>query len=148
MPQGSLPTLCTEHRDKETCPCFHSTGEWKIDCVECKQLWHLSCVGLKGLTDKAIPKLLQWKCPLCFVPPRPPPDLNCDVAVCHVCKDTLAIQQANNLLERTILQEHTAKMAEICETVNNNKLVELKETVEKLNQEEESKITIFKDLSK
>ena len=49
-----LPSLSDKHRNKSSCPCNQSLGCWKIDCSKCGQLWHVDCVGLKGLDDKII----------------------------------------------------------------------------------------------
>ena len=58
----------------EKCPCGESQGDyWKITCIECSQMWHTICVGLKGLAnfDKGqVEELLtEWVCPLCYVLP-------------------------------------------------------------------------------
>ena len=58
----------------EKCPCGESQGDyWKITCIECTQMWHTVCVGLKGLAkfDKGQVEevLTEWVCPLCYVLP-------------------------------------------------------------------------------
>ena len=41
--------------------------EVSVECDTCGQFWHLSCVGLKGLTEEMAKSLERWDCPNCFV---------------------------------------------------------------------------------
>ena len=50
----------------ESCPCDKSLGKKFIKCTDCLTEWHLECVGLKGITEGALSKLLLWKCVLCM----------------------------------------------------------------------------------
>ena len=51
---------------RESCPCANNLGKKYIKCTDCSTEWHLECVGLKGITDGALSKLLLWKCVLCM----------------------------------------------------------------------------------
>ena len=110
---GEPPNLKQDHRDRSSCPCNQptNTGKWKIDCVKCGQFWHIDCVGLKGLTDKNINKLTEYKCPFCYV--APVPTLQYDEDVCFVCRNTLVLQKANNLHEATITTQKLKQSEDI-----------------------------------
>ena len=43
-----------------------------INCKneDCKQKWHLTCVGLEGITERILNNLTSWKCPFCFTLPQ------------------------------------------------------------------------------
>ena len=58
--------------DKNTCPCEEEQTDRYvlfIKCAKCSQKWHIKCVGLDNITDKALQKLTKWNCPLCYVLP-------------------------------------------------------------------------------
>ena len=61
--------------DPGKCPCNKSTGDYMIDCSSCHQFWHLSCVCLDGLVTKEVNKLMNWKCPFCYVSQVPTTDI-------------------------------------------------------------------------
>ena len=94
------------HRNRKDCPCGKSTaaGVWLIDCAKCHQYWHLDCVGLNGLGKKDINRLVDYLCPLCYVPPVPTSSiqLKADLNLCYFCKNTLTLQRANSLAETVI----------------------------------------------
>ena len=92
------------HRNHKECPCGKS-GEaecWMIDCSKCHQFWHVDCVSLNGLGEKAINKLVDYLCPFCYVPPVPISYAQFDTDVCLFCRSTLTLQMANNLTETAI----------------------------------------------
>jgi hypothetical protein len=85
LPSGLMPTIRTDHRNKDKCPCNKSViSSWKLDCHKCHQYWHADCMGLGGLTEKEINKLTQWSCPFCWISPIS--TFSSDVSVCHVCR--------------------------------------------------------------
>lgn len=51
------------------CPCSLPPlkNSVPITCSTCQQEWHSTCVNLSGITQAAVKKLTQWKCPKCFV---------------------------------------------------------------------------------
>ena len=52
--QVEPPRISKNGRCLSSCPCNQSNpSDWKIDCSSCGQLWHLDCVGLKGLSKAA-----------------------------------------------------------------------------------------------
>ena len=58
------------------CPCGLSSGgkAWILKCTTCNQMWHNSCVNLKGDLPKSIVNQLDhWQCPWCFTCPFEPP---------------------------------------------------------------------------
>lgn len=56
--------------DKDKCPCqISNKASYKLICSCCEQTWHTHCLGLKGLGDKSIKALTEWKCPFCYVLP-------------------------------------------------------------------------------
>ena len=115
-PSGDLPAMITSHRNCNACPCKQSTGDWLIDCSSCSQFWHADCVGLKGLDEKEINKLLYWKCPFCYKPPFPTSDTNSDVDVCHICRNTVVLQKTNNLFELALADENSKKVQAIVDS--------------------------------
>ena len=41
--------------DDSPCPCkLSDLTSWKLSCTKCKQLWHSSCVNLKGVSEEFI----------------------------------------------------------------------------------------------
>ena len=43
------------------CPCNDYLGEeLSIECESCKKYWHLSCVGLRGLSEEMVSALENW----------------------------------------------------------------------------------------
>jgi hypothetical protein len=92
-PSRPMPIIRTEHRNKEKCPCNKSfKSSWILDCHKCHQYWHADCMGLGGLSEKEINKFTQWSRPFCWVSPISTLDM--DVHVCHVCRNTLSLQQS------------------------------------------------------
>ncbi len=53
------------------CPCYQTTtkNSVMIACIKCTQAWHVGCVNLTGLTQAPVKKLVNWKCPRCFIFP-------------------------------------------------------------------------------
>ena len=55
---------------EDNCVCgVYLPNEVSIGCESCEAYWHLSCVGLKGLTEEMAEVLENWECPRCFVSP-------------------------------------------------------------------------------
>ena len=53
------------------CPCnVYVAEEISVKCDECGKFWHLCCVGLSGLTEDCVEKLVKWSCPDCFFTPH------------------------------------------------------------------------------
>ena len=56
--------------DKNICPCEDILRNvLYITCVKCEQKWHVRCVGLEGITEAPLKKLLHWNCHLCYIFP-------------------------------------------------------------------------------
>ena len=57
-------------KNKKHCPCGLSTGgeSWLLTCLDCKQVWHNTCAGLKADFTKAVldSLLKTWQCPWCY----------------------------------------------------------------------------------
>ena len=133
-PIGPLPVVSTAHRDLSKCPCDQSKSSWKIDCSKCKQFWHVNCLGLNGLNEKSYNKLAEYLCPFCYVAPIP--TLPSEVDVCHICRNTLALQQSNSLQEISLASSKMKSMETFCETVKNidfDSLATQLGTIESLN---------------
>ena len=92
----SSPASNDENEAK--CPCGgeDTTSLW-IFCDDCSQWLHCNCVGLKGLNNRALQSLSEWKCPKCIVSPYVSGD-DCSeevttkgdlTAVCSVLKDAM-----------------------------------------------------------
>ena len=63
------------------CVCgVYLSDEVSIGCEGCELYWHLSCVGLKGLTEEMASVLEHWECPKCFVCPLLEPEKVADTA--------------------------------------------------------------------
>ena len=63
------------------CVCgVYLPDEVSIGCEGCELYWHLSCVGLKGLTEEMASVLEHWECPKCFVCPLVEPEKVADTA--------------------------------------------------------------------
>ena len=59
-----------EESPEDNCVCgVYLPDEVSIGCEGCEVYWHLSCVGLKGLTEEMVKLLEHWECPKCFVCP-------------------------------------------------------------------------------
>ena len=72
MDDKSSNDIEKKQNDLEKCPCGQSNqSSYKLNCtrVDCRQSWHLDCVGLKGLPKPSIVKLEHWLCPFCYVLP-------------------------------------------------------------------------------
>ena len=61
----------TPNPDSHTsCPCGKSIpGDYKVDCSSCDLIWHATCLTMKGLTDKMIKRMIDYKCPRCWTHP-------------------------------------------------------------------------------
>ena len=135
-PSTPMPIIRTEHRNKEKCPCNKSVkSSWKLDCHKCHQYWHADCMGLGGLSEKEINKLTQWSCPFCWVSPIS--TLDTDVHVCHVCRNTLSLQQSNLEFEASIAHEKLKNVSKCCnliELINFNDLGKNIDTIAQFDQ--------------
>ena len=105
-----MPEFSSDHRPKDECPCGVSKPKtWMIDCSKCLQHWHLECVSLNGLGKGEINKLIDYLCPLCYVPPIKIDSPN-NPDVCQMCKNTVALSRANNNYELNLTESHQAKL--------------------------------------
>ena len=70
--KSPVKTSTTPAAESESyCQCdSYLAEELSVGCEICDLYWHLSCVGLKGLTESMINHLVDWRCPNCFVSPR------------------------------------------------------------------------------
>ena len=116
MPEHPLPEISTSHRPLDKCPCNQSMKSWKIDCSKCHQFWHVECLKMDGLTEKAYNKMVHYLCPFCFVPPVP--TIQSDVDVCHICRNTLTLQQSNSRQEVFLAANKMESLETFCKTVN------------------------------
>jgi hypothetical protein len=131
--EQQLPSLSTDHRLKDKCPCNQSIkSSWKLDCAKCGQWWHTDCVGLKGISQKAISLLTQYHCPFCYISPIP--TLSTTVDVCHVCRNTLTLQQTNLDVEAKLAHEKIGNMAKCCNILNNIDFDMLSKNIETIAQ--------------
>ena len=79
---------------KGVCPCGKSSAgrDWHLKCSSCKQVWHNSCVNLKGantLSQLQVDTILvHWQCPWCFQCPFNPPDSHISVKNGKVLRDS------------------------------------------------------------
>ena len=132
-PAGPMPLIRTEHRDKASCPCNKSiTSSWKLDCHKCKQYWHADCVGLSGISQSSINKLSKWSCPLCWV--SPVSTMKFDVNVCHVCKNTLTLQQTNLEYEASLSRQKIQNISSCCNVLNKVNFEQLRDQVDTLSE--------------
>ena len=100
---------------KKVCPCGSSTGEYKLDCSQCQQFWHLDCVGLKGLTKAQINKLVGYKCPFCYVAPV---RTALDTADCCLsCRNTKVLRDANQAVETAQLAQNLQSLKALSVTL-------------------------------
>ena len=84
--------------DLDTCPCkLSSITSWKIDCSNCHQFWHADCLGMKGISEPSINKMVEYRCPYCYV--APVPTINPLRETCFVCRNTETLQNLNNTYE-------------------------------------------------
>jgi hypothetical protein len=67
---------------------------------------------LKGINQKAIGMLTNYLCPFCYV--SPVPTISTAVHVCHVCRNTLSLQQANLNMEANLAHEKINNMNKCC----------------------------------
>ena len=116
MPEHPLPGITTSHRPLDKCPCNQSLKSWKIDCSKCHQFWHVECLKMDGLTEKAYNKMVHYLCPFCFVPPVP--TIQSDVDVCHSCRNTLTLQQANSRQEVFLAANKMESLETFCKSVS------------------------------
>ena len=129
---SQLPELKDLHRNKDSCPCNTSLGSWKLDCSQCGQWWHLECVGLKGLDEKAIKKLTEYRCPFCYVSPIP--TISTAVDVCHICRNTLSLQQTNIEFESNLAQSKLQDMSKCCAQLEKINFEQFSNHIETLSQ--------------
>jgi len=132
-PQAAMPAIQHSHRDKDKCPCNQSLeSSWKLDCAKCGQFWHANCVGLNGLNRKMLNDLTQWPCPFCFVSPIA--TISTEVEVCHVCRNTLSLQQTNLELETAHISAHLEPLANCCKLIKDIDFVEFGKSIDTLGQ--------------
>ena len=133
LPSGLMPAIRTDHRNKDKCPCNKSViSSWKLDCHKCHQYWHADCMGLGGLTEKEINKLTQWSCPFCWVSPIS--TFTSDVNVCHVCRNTLSLQQTNLEYEATLARDKLKNVSACCNLIELIDFTVLGKNIETLSQ--------------
>ena len=128
------PSISSSHRDLVNCPCGRSSSgnSWVIDCSKCGQHWHANCLGMKGITDKAINKMLEYLCPFCYVAPVPTMPTSEDV--CYICRNTLSLQQANSQLETSITMSNIDLVAKCSELLKGIDFGELFAKIDTLGQ--------------
>ena len=68
---AKAPSAKCQKDGKKGCPCFGvgSKCSFQVKCSKCDQSWHPDCVNLSGITQGASKKLVNWKCPHCYVFP-------------------------------------------------------------------------------
>ena len=103
-------SLCRSLWNTEKCPCNRSLGGWLIDCSHCKQCWHLECVTLDGLGKPDILKLLNWRCPFCYVAPVSTAEYTTDDS-CITCRNTRTLRDANHAFEVATAASHVKDSA-------------------------------------
>ena len=130
---GPLPKIRHEHRKKDSCPCNKSIlSSWKLDCRNCKQYWHADCVGLNGLSENSINKLHEWTCPFCWVSPIS--TVQTEVDVCHICRNTLSLQQTNLDYEAALVHQKIKNVSECCNLLRHSNFKELSERMSTLSE--------------
>ncbi|KAL5253024.1 hypothetical protein ACHWQZ_G015698 [Mnemiopsis leidyi] len=130
--QKPLPSLSNKHRNKANCPCNQSLGSWKIDCSKCHQFWHVDCVGLKGINDTTINSLTEYLCPFCFV--SPVPTIETTVDVCHICRNTLSLQQTNLAYESSTAANNLESLSQFCASLGSLDMDSLTKNMDTLSQ--------------
>ena len=132
------PTSSLSHRDLKKCPCGETgKGSWKIDCSQCKQEWHVECVSLNGLNKDMINRLVDYKCPFCYVAPIPT-QLK-DPGFCLHCRNTLTLQEANSQHEIALAAKKLGSVDELCTAVSK---VNFEALTEQLNRIETADLRI------
>ena len=114
--------------DLNKCPCKENTREQNHKCSECKQAWHVTCIGLNGITEGALSKLKSWKCVLC---------------------NTLPVDIQSKFEER--IKENILPIKELIEKVEQNILEKIEEIKETRTNDAEGityKDILVKDLEK
>ncbi len=130
--QGQFPTLNTEHRQKDKCPCNQSSASWKIDCSKCHQYWHIDCLNMTGLSEAAINSMSRYLCPFCFV--SPVPTIQTSLDICHICRNTLSLQQANRQDEASIAAQKIQNVAKCCKMLEGIDFEEFSGRLDTLSQ--------------
>ena len=91
-PPKADPTNTTSKPEEKYCQCKdYIPDHLSVECEACKLYWHLSCVGLTGLTDEMLRHLTNWKCPYCFVAPHTLADSEENKAVRAIVKEELQL---------------------------------------------------------
>ena len=103
--------------DLAKCPCDISTGDYMIDCSNCHQFWHVKCVSLEGLVTKEINKLMQWKCPFCYVSPVSTTDTVGDSS-CLSCRNTRTLRDANSSFEAAVAAEKLKSISKFSDLIS------------------------------
>ena len=103
-------SLCRSLWNTDKCPCNRSLGGWLIDCSHCKQCWHLECVTLDGLGKPDILKLINWRCPFCYVAPVSTAEYTTDDS-CITCRNTRTLRDANHAFEVATAASHVKDSA-------------------------------------
>ena len=132
VPVGHTPALLTDHRDLNQCPCGNSSDAWKIDCSKCHQFWHVDCLSMKGMGQSQINKLVEYLCPFCYV--APVPTIKYDLDVCHVCRNTLSLQQSNLELETALISSQLEPFDKCCKLIKDIDFVEFSNRIDTLGQ--------------
>ena len=111
------PAIKMSHRDLSKCPCLNSSSNsWLIDCSKCKQYWHVDCLSLSGLSATIINKLVDFRCPFCWV--SPVPTIKNDSDICYICRNTLSLQQANNMYKTMLSSEKLNSLQKLASVIN------------------------------
>ena len=108
-PPKTSPTKRAEGSESpdDNCVCGkYIPAEVSIGCEACEVYWHLSCVGLKGLTVEMVKVLEHWECPKCFVCSLVEPEKVADTA-------------ENRTLQLLIKEELHLINPVICTTIKN-----------------------------
>ena len=117
--------------NKNSCPCEKPTNQARdqiITCLSCQQIWHIECVGLKGVTKGALEKIMSWKCVLCMELP-----------------DEIKKQLASSIEQTSFKNDLQKTEDRICEELKklNDKFTNLKDK----NQTNEQPGTSYRDLT-
>ena len=130
--RGQLPSLNSDHREKGSCPCNKSVASWKIDCSKCHQYWHIDCLSMKGLNEAAINSMSSFLCPFCFV--SPVPTIQTTVDVCHICRNTLTLQQSNSQYEASLAAKKIQNVSKCCKMLEGIDFEEFNSRLDTLSQ--------------
>ena len=128
----------------DTCPCETIVKPKPpiVKCSKCNQKWHISCVGLEGITNGALEKIKAWQCALCIELPTSIRDKLSEALIGHSAKQLTNVIENIKDMEKNIMEKITEKEINIIDKIEEKErgiIVKIEENENNIKEKIEEK---------